>query len=200
MNKNMCKRWRKSTILLVSMFLILGIAVSSTVAYLVTQTTKVTNTFTPSVVTTEVVEEGENSNTKTNVKIKNTGDTTAYIRAAVAITWQDENGNILGQIPEAGTDYRITWSTDGWEKSLDGFYYYKSPVRSVVESSNDCYTNVLITECKPLKAAPVAGYYLAVEIISSGIQSNPTSVVTTEWSSGVNTIDTDGSTLVIKTP
>lgn len=192
-------RWNKSKAMLVSLLLIIGVTISGTLAYIVADSGPVKNTFTPSEVTTEVDEELV-GNKKTNVKIKNTGDTTAYIRAAVVITWQDENGNVLGELPAEGTDYTITYNLDsGWKKGADGFYYWTSPVLSDDEDAFNCSTDVLINSCEA-KNIKVIGtgedtvtYHLAVEVIGSGIQSVPTTVVTEEWDSCVSNVSGDGT-------
>ena len=83
---------KKLLTLLVSFLVIAVFAVGSTVAFLYTKDGPKTNIFEPSKVTTEVVEVIKND-VKTNVQIKNTGDTDAWIRAYVVITWQDKDGN-----------------------------------------------------------------------------------------------------------
>ena len=103
-----CRRSGKAIALLVSVLLIVTVAVGGTVAFLVAGTDPLQNLFTPSKVTTEVGETLEGSEKRT-VFIKNTGDTAAWIRAAVVVTWQDEVGNVYGQTPVAGTDYTIRW-------------------------------------------------------------------------------------------
>lgn len=172
---------KKMLVLLTALIVVLCAAVGGTVAYLVTSTGPVTNTFTPSKVTTEI-DEKFNEKVKNEVKIKNKGDVDAYIRAAVVITWQDANGVVLGQKPVAGTDYLITWTLNDWTAlNSDGYYYYTNPV-----SANGGTTGVLFTECKPVKPAPVDGYTLHVEIISEAIQAEPTSVVTGAWGVSVD--------------
>lgn len=203
-------RWNKSKAMLVSLLLVIGVTIGGTLAYIVADSGPVKNTFTPSVVST-YVEETVNGNTKSNVMIKNTGDTTAYIRAAVVITWQDANGNVLGEKPVEGekADYTINYllsTTQGagcWIEGADGFYYWTSPVLSYDEDADNCYTGVLINSCKALtnktigSGADAVTYYLTVEIIGSGIQSVPTTVVTEEWSSGVSGVS-DAGILSIK--
>lgn len=169
------KNIKKSLVLLTAMIVLLCAVVGGTVAYLVTATDPVTNTFTPTSASTTIEEKFEN-NVKNDVTIKNNGDVDVYIRAAVVITWQDSSGKVLGQVPVAGTDYTITWSMVDWiGPKSDGYYYYKKPV-----SKNES-TGVLFTDCKPKKAAPVDGYTLHVEIISEAIQAEPTTAVQEAW-------------------
>ena len=184
---------KKSIALLVSLVLVLTMAVGTTIAYLIDVTDPLPNVFTASKVTVEVEEDFKN-NVKSNVTVKNTGDTTAYIRAAVVITWQNEAGEVYGKQPVAGTDYQISYNLDTqtnpagkWLKVGD-FYYWNSPVEA------DKNTGTLISEVKPVADRAPDGYYLCVEILASGVQSEPDKVVNEAWKAVM--VDTDGTTLV----
>ena len=118
------KKSKKPAALLASLALVLGIMVAGTIAFLVTNTGPVVNTFTPTNVPPEIHEEFDGT-TKSNVTIENQGNTDAYIRAAVMVNWVDESGNVLGQVPVEGTDYTITYDLDnGWVQGADGYYYW----------------------------------------------------------------------------
>jgi hypothetical protein len=170
-----------------------------TLAYVFTHTDPLENTFDPSKVSCQVLE-GEDGNTfdgetKTDVQIQNTGETDAYIRVAVVVTWMSEDKKtVTASVPQENTDYSITYAIgSGWLKGADGFWYYTSPV------AVDDITKVLISDCHLLDTATIPeGFYLSVEIVASAIQSTPEYVVTQQWSSGVNSVGTDG-TLTIKT-
>ena len=160
--------------LVICLILLLMISVGGTIAFVVTHTSEIRNTFTESVVKCEVDETFEN-NVKSNVSIKNTGDTTAYIRAFVNVTWMNESGQVASVSPKS-TDYMIEYSTSGWLKGSDGYYYYSLPV----QPNNK--TAVLINSCQLLETASAPdGYYLSVEIVCSAIQSTPVSVVRDIW-------------------
>ena len=160
--------------LVICLILLLMISVGGTIAFVVTHTSEIRNTFTESVVKCEV-DETFKDNVKSNVSIKNTGDTTAYIRAFVNVTWMNESGQVASVSPKS-TDYMIEYSTSGWLKGSDGYYYYSLPVQP-----ND-KTAVLINSCRLLETASAPdGYYLSVEIVCSAIQSTPISVVSDIW-------------------
>ena len=171
----MKKMNKKSILMLATMVLLLTFAVGGTIAYIVTSSGPVTNVFTPGTVGTSIKESFDRS-VKNDVTVKNTGTVGSYIRAAVVVTWQDADGNVYGEAPVVGTDYRIVWSLEGWTGKSDGFYYYKTVV------DPGASTGVLFTGCKPLKAAPAAGYTLHVEILASSIQAEPETVVEGAWS------------------
>ena len=169
----------KKPVALVAILVLLCCAVAGTVAYLVTSTGPVTNTFTPASVTTEVVEEF-NGTTKSNVRIKNTGNIDAYIRVAVVANWIDKDGNVYGgATPVAGKDYTLTPKTgenENWFQGSDGYYYCKTAIESGSE------TPVLIESCAKTTGAEVPeGYDLQVTILADGIQSVPADAVQQAW-------------------
>lgn len=185
----------KKPVALVAILVLLCCAVAGTVAYLVTSTGPVTNTFTPASVTT-YVEEEFNGQTKSNVKIQNTGDIDAYIRVAVIVNWADDKGNVSGT-PVKDSDYVMDLNIDTgtttnapWFKGSDGYYYCKTAVKSVKQNTKNCYTPVLIKSCiKATGAQAPAGYDLQVTILADGIQSAPADAVQQAW--GV-TVDSSG--------
>lgn len=174
------RRPKRLATLLVSLLLVLGVAVGGTVAFLSTRTDSKVNTFTPSEVTCAVMETFEN-NVKSQVAVKNTGDTTAFIRAAINVTWMSNqdaaNQTVSAKVPVKDTDYSITFAKNtNWIQGADGYYYYQLPVDPQVS------TEVLIDECKLQENASVPdGYHLSVEIVASAIQSAPDSVVQSMW-------------------
>jgi len=182
----------RAKVVMVSLVALAVMAVGTTLAYFLTNTPTVNNVFTPSHVTT-VVDEKFDGNVKRDVRIQNTGNTAAYIRAAVVYTWQDADGNVYGgSTPKAGTNFSQSlgsasdWGESGaWVLAKDGFYYWTKPVAA---KGN---TGVLIKEIKDAVNAP-EGYTLCVEILGSGIQSVPTSVVKDEWQSGIRAVSEDG--------
>lgn len=190
--KKLNKKANKPKLLLISLVLLLTFTVGSTIAFLVDKEEAITNTFTASKVDI-TVDEDLDGDVKSNVVIQNTGDTEAYIRAMVVITWQDKDGNVFGTAPKKDVNYTLAPGSEKWIKSTtDGFYYYTLPVAASTSTEN------LITMLKPVADTTPEGYSLNVEILASAIQSVPTSVITTEWSSGVSGIAEDGTTLVIK--
>ena len=192
MFKNISKK--RLTILLVSLLSVVAISVGITLAYIFTDTDPVENEFQPSKVACAVVENGsdaENTDStvntgiaKTDVQIKNTGDTDAYIRVAVVVTWKKADGTVWAQAPVENTDYSMTVDlANGWFEK-DGYYYYDSKI------SPDKLTSVLINHAEVLKAAPKEDYQLSIEIVASAIQAKPTTVVAEQW--GVKVAD-DGT-------
>lgn len=178
MFKNLTKK--RLTILLVSLSLILVVGVGVTLAYVFASTGDVVNTFTPSKVACAVVEDQKTDdaptgqvsvNTKSNVKIKNTGDTEAYIRVAVIINWKNEDGHVWATAPKTG-EYTIVYNTSsGWACSAaDGYWYYNTSV-APGELTDPLITSAIQNVPGP-KGTDESQYYLSIEIVASAIQSN----------------------------
>ena len=168
---------KKGILLLTAAVLILVCGVGGTLAYLITQTAPVTNTFTPARVTSQVNEpDWEDGDTvKSNVSITNTGNVSAYIRAAIVITWKDAQGNTMPTVPVRDQDYTLSINTEDWTLNYDdGYYYYNDIVAaggSTEKLINSCVSNVTYTD----------GRRLCVEVIGSAIQAEPTTAVKDAW-------------------
>lgn len=181
--KRVLKTNRKAPVALVAILVLLCCAVAGTVAYLVTSTGPVTNTFTPAHVSTEVKEEFDGT-TKSNVRIKNTGDIDAYIRVAVIVNWADENGNVYGgAVPKEGKDYSELKLKTSWVKGSDGYYYYTNPV------APEAFTTAMFEPITQQQDCADTNYKLQVTILADGIQSVPADAVKEAW--GV-TVDSSG--------
>lgn len=168
------------TVLLIASFsVIIFVAAGSSLSFLIAKQDAVVNEFTPSVVTS-AVDETFDQNVKSNVKIQNTGDTEAYIRAAVVVTWQNTVGEVYPKMPEAGVHYTVDFNSDKWILATDGYYYYKNPVAA------KGFTDVLINEVRPIDGKTPVGYGLNVEILSDAIQSLPVQAVQKSWGVTVN--------------
>ena len=139
---------------------------------------------------TPSVQETRNGKVKSDVKAKNTGTAPAYIRAAVDIYWQDQDGARLWdepkEEPKGEADYEIAWSVAdasgansayNWVKASDGFYYWTSPVAPGAE------TGVLINRVTELKATE--GRNLVVDISTQAVQATPDEAVHDAWGCSV---------------
>ncbi len=159
-------KWNKRFVGLLALVLILVCAVGGTVAFLVTHTAAVKNTFIPGDVTTEIVEKVEDG-TKTTVKVENTGNVPAYIRVAVVANnvGKDDAGQtvILPGTPDLGNVFDTTkWTYIG------GYYYYNGVVQP------DTLTDDLLKSGIELKD-------IQVTILASAIQADPDTAVQDAW-------------------
>lgn len=157
---------------IVSVVLVLSVALGGTLAYLLTATDAIKNTFTSSQVTSLVVEDPFNGQTKSNVKIQNTGDISAYIRADIVVTWmhvgEDGNVSVLSEKPVLGTDYTMILDS-GWKEN-GGYYYWPAEVAAGSKTGN------LIESATMKQTKTVDGnvYTISIEILSSAIQAQGT--------------------------
>lgn len=142
-------------------------------AYLSYATDPVTNTFRAAQAVDPTVNETFEENVKSNVSVNvgntsvnNDGGYSVYVRAAVVVTWKNaEDGNVLGKVPEKGTDYEISFNKNDWFLEGD-YWYHREAVNSQVNTAD------LITSCKMKEGAYVpAGYNLNVEILAQTIQA-----------------------------
>ena len=157
------KRMKKKSLLLVAgIVLMLTIAIGGTIAYIVTSTDPVVNTFTAGDVPIDI-DENTDGGVKSDVKITNSGNVPAYIRAKIIVTWKDKDGNVSATKPVLGTDYSM--STGGDWMEVGGFYYYNKRVAVGEKTTN------LIESCTRIGNPPV-GYDLSVEIIAESIQAD----------------------------
>ena len=173
----------KKPVALVALLVLLCCTVAGTLAYLVDKTPEVKNTFEPAKVTTAVDEKFDGT-TKSEVKIKNTGNIPAYIRVAVVANWIDEDGNVYGgETPVEGTNYTKLDPQNGWFQASDGYFYYPKAVAAQGE------TPVLFSTITQ-SGAP-EGCHLQLTILADGIQSEPTSTVASVWTA--IQVDTNGN-------
>lgn len=178
----------KKPVALLALLVLLCCTVAGTLAYLVDKTPEVKNTFEPAKVTTSVLEDPFDGVTKKNVRIKNTGNIPAYIRATIVVNWASDTevGVVSGTAPEEGKDYTIDWTMVNWIKVGD-YYYYTQKVAAKGE------TKQLFTDCKLKEGVtPPSGYHLQVTILADGIQAEPVHVVADVWKD----VRVDGGKLV----
>lgn len=163
---------KKTLVLLTALFLIFTVTAGSTLAYLVTKTDSVVNTFQPSVMQGGIDEEFDGM-TKTDVKVTNTGDVPAYVRAAIIINWVDDEGKVVTE-PVVASDYDMSLNTSNWTKIGD-YYYYTSVLAAKSETKD------LIESCTVTATGKAKGYRLSVEILAQAVQSEPEQAVKDVW-------------------
>lgn len=146
-------------------------------AYLTAKTDPISNEFIPAKVSC-LVEEDFAEGVKSNVKVRNTGNIDAYIRAVVVATFVSEDGKVLATAPKESVDYFIQWGDDGWIKGQDGYWYHTKPVKPEE-------TTVPLIESAYELSVP-DGYRLHLQILATGVQSDPTIAVQEAWGVSVN--------------
>lgn len=185
-------RWNRSFVVLAALLvLVLGI-VGTTLAWLTDKTDALTNNFTYAKVSCQVLETvNEDQTQKSDVKIQNTGNTDAYIRATYVVTIRDDNGNILYDAYETEEFQRYMdnlehWiNNDGfWQKGTDDYWYYRLPV-----APNEKTEKLFRTQ--------ISSMYIRIngtlrkthiEILASAVQAMPTNAVEDAWGATVQPV------------
>lgn len=186
-NRKTRLRWNRSFVLVVSVLVLLLGIVGASVAYLSMKTGEVKNQFTYGQVSCEVLEDFDGT-VKSNVRIKNTGNIPAYIRARVVVTWKNKNGDIYGTKPVLGSaanednknyDYSFDYNPKWICMTTDSgglYFYFPDPV------DLDKETDKMLYNFKKGENANVPeGYDLSVEILADAIQSQPAKAVEEAW-------------------
>ena len=175
----------KALLLIASLAVLLTATVGSTAAWLVSKPAAVENDFVPGKVACQVLEDfgtESGASVKRNVRVKNTGNTDAYIRVLLVFTWKDKDGNIFSNKPQEGNDYQIVMDdlTD-WimQKSDTGVYfYYKKRVAPEEETRNLIESLYQIADV----IGPENGKYkLSVDILADAVQADPPEAVADSW-------------------
>ena len=165
---------RKAALIL-SLCLIFALAVGTTVALLVAHTNAVTNTFTAAK-SKITIEETTDDGIKSEIRVKNEGTATSYVRVKLVMNWVDGDGKVVsgGKLPE------VTLNESDWFEQ-DGIYYYKKPV-APKDAETGKVTSNLLQEGKPIKqeSAP-DGCHLEVTVLAESIQAAPSEAVTDSW-------------------
>lgn len=182
-------RWNRSFVVLAALLvLVLGI-VGTTLAWLTDTTEDQTNTFEYAKVSCQVLEDvNSNETLKKNVRIQNTGNTDAYIRATYVVTYRDDTESILYEPLDRNwnVDLSNKINTESWVQGKDGYWYCKTPVAPGKE------TPALFKE-------PISGNgrflndgrskeraITYVEILATAIQSQPVKAMGEAWGYTMN--------------
>lgn len=182
-------RWNRSFVVLAALLvLVLGI-VGTTLAWLTDTTEDQTNTFEYAKVSCQVLEDVNEYNTqKSNVRIQNTGNTDAYIRATYVVTYRDEAGNILYETLEDNWKVDLTKeiNTDSWVPGGDGYWYCMTPVAPGAETpalfKDPINGNGTFLDGGRSKEHAIT----YVEILATAIQSQPVKAMGEAWGYTMN--------------
>lgn len=163
---------KRSLAALIALVLIICVAVGGTIAYIVTQTDKVENKFTPADVQI-AIEEDFNGTVKSSITVQNVEaekNVPCYIRVKLVSNMQDKDGNVIGSA--AINTFNLN---DKWFDGGDGCYYYKYVVAVGTSTDNLLEAGEKIT----LANGQV------VEVLAEGIQATPIDAVKAAWGDAI---------------
>lgn len=185
------RRQRPALWAALALALVLTLTAGGTLAYLVSNTDEVTNTFTPASPGIEVPEVIE-GNAKTSIQVENTGDINVYVRVMLVASYQKEvNGKyeVCGSHAFEAKVPDFTLGT-GWDKGADGYYYYKTALASGATTHNLLATKIELSQkencCK-----------MHIDVLAQAIQAEPDSVVGETWSNSKVTVTGNSGTLTV---
>lgn len=166
---------KRSLTAIIAIALIICVAVGGTIAFIVTKTNDVTNTFNPADVSIKIAEKfDENTGVKSEIKVLNVDDAKnvpCYIRIKLVSNMQDSSGNVTGgaAIPS------FALNEQDWINGGDGYYYYRNVV------AVGAYTSDLIADGSQMQLANGQ----VVEVLAEGIQATPKDAVIAAWGAAV---------------
>ncbi|MBR2490694.1 MAG: hypothetical protein IKB65_04345 [Ruminiclostridium sp.] len=164
---------QKKLMAVVSVALLLCAAVGGTLAWMTAQTPAVTNTFEAAEVEVTIGEDFT-SEGKSNIKLTNSGDIPAYLRAAIIMNWE-KDGKVVYDSTCPLPDLTALALGAEW-KMINGYYYYTSEVASGDTTSSAIFTNTIAEpDSKP------EGAHLQVTILAEGIQAMPENAIQEAW-------------------
>lgn len=184
------KGWHsgKPATLLVSLLLIFGVVACGTLAYIFVSSVLLNNSLKVVSVSSEVVESFDGT-TKSNTKIKNTGDIDAWIRVAIVPTWEVYESSQYKAVNESASlsDLNISINTSNWFEK-NGFYYCKTKIPP--NQSTPALINS--ASVRNNSVGYQAGYHMNLQILCEAIQAEPETTVTNAW----QTVNVAGGSLV----
>lgn len=157
------KNLRKIVVTALSLALLL-IGTSLTMAYLNDRTDTARNNLQFAHVSCQV-EETFSNGTKSNVSIKNTSDTDAYIRVILAAVWLNADGDITAPAVATPVFTATNWFVQ------DGIYYYELPL-----APDESTTDLIGSFPMPTPMPTQTGLTYELQIIASAIQATPEAV------------------------
>lgn len=151
--------------------MLLALTIGGTVAWLTTKTNGMTNTFNPSKVACEVTE-SFNGTVKSDVNVKNTGDTEAYIRVKLVTYRTNDQGQHIG-----GTATLPSFTLGANWVEYGGYYYYTLPVAADGNPATNLTDSITLTT----DYVDADGGHQSIDVMAEAIQSGPAQAVGQAW-------------------
>lgn len=194
-----------------AILLVAAVLTTAVNAFMINRSQTFRNNFVPASVKCEIEEQfSESTNTKSSIKVENTGNTDAYIRVRLVFHWEDSKGNVVGRnmdptvsIVGFDGDLGSYFNSSEWVKGEDDYtYYYKKPVAPgglTKELLNKSITMGPYVHTVQIDSKTTVTYYYypVIEVLAEAVQSKPVEAVKEAWSVEVGN---DGIITGKKTP
>ena len=196
-----------------AILLVAAVLTTAVNAFMINRSQTFNNKFVPASVKCEIEEkfsESTNTNTKSSIQVKNTGNTDAYIRVRLVFHWEDSKGNVVGRnmdLSESIKDFSSEgfdsyFKSEDWVIDGDNYtYYYKEPVAPEGFTSELLNKDITMgpyvhTVQIDSKTTVTYYYYPVIEVLAEAVQSKPAEAVEEAWSV---TLDSSGNISGMKT-
>lgn len=155
----------KAKTTIIALALIFCCGAGGTLAWLVTNSGPVTNTFTPARVECSVSDEYQDFQ-KTKVIVSNPSDNPqnvdSYVRVTFVATWEDSGNNAVAKDTSG---FSLPANTNSsWFKGSDGYYYYKNKLQ-VGKSTPPVFDNAITVPQDNT-------YSMNVQVLAEAIQAD----------------------------
>jgi hypothetical protein len=172
-------------ILMIAVVAVVVASVSTVVAYIFKKSQVVENQFVPAAVQC-AVKETFKDDTKSSVKVENTGNIEAYIRLRVVTYWQDSKGNVVGlTAPEIKFGDTWKYDTEKWIYDADEkTFYHKAPVAAEALTSElfeDGFSGIKLEKKTVTFDGQDYIYHPVITFMAEAIQSVPSNAVAETW-------------------
>lgn len=159
-------------------------AISTTLAFMFKKTS-VDNRFVPGTVSCQLYETVDGTeytdggvvrqgSTKSDIKVKNTGNISSFIRVRLVSHWTDADGNAVGLPSELP---QIDFDAVNWLKGENNTYYYITPVAPGELSGILCEPIILAEKT----TADGETVYMVLTVLPEAIQAEPSSAAAEAW-------------------
>lgn len=177
-------------IVLIISAIVIFVSVSAVMAYMLRESSDITNVFVPANVDCEVIEIFED-NKKTSIKVENKSNIKTYIRLRVVAYWQDSKGNVVARTsPEIKFGSNWQYDTENWfYDSIEKTFYHKSPVLAGDLTSELLKNSIVLNAVTEDVNGVEFTYHPVITFIAEAVQAEPNGAVTYAW--GVD-VDSNG--------
>ena len=174
-------------IVLIISAIVIFVSVSAVMAYMLRESSDITNVFVPANVDCEVIEIFED-NKKTSIKVENKSNIKTYIRLRVVAYWQDSKGNVVARTsPEIKFGSNWQYDTENWfYDSIEKTFYHKSPVLAGDLTSELLKNSIVLNAVTEDVNGVVFTYHPVITFIAEAVQAEPNGAVTDAWGISVD--------------
>ncbi len=174
LKKNYAPIKGKLSLWILAAVLLLG-AITTALAYYITQSQPLVNTFSPAQISCQTREVYDGTS-KSQITVENTSQIPVYIRVRLVSYWQTPSGSIAGRAAQAPKLDAAALGENWLADTANDTYYYALPAEAGASTGN------LLAEGKAIGLITDSeGYIQTVEILAEAVQAVPADAVQQAW-------------------